>query len=124
MIHEKLKTLRKQKGISQEKMAKILATDTSNYSRKERGETRIHEDEWKKLADALEVPVEEIKDEENGLSFKYESPTFNDHAIGGNVNYYNIPNSIIDSLHDYIKILKEQIELQKKEIEELKSKVK
>lgn len=45
MIQEKLKNLRKQKGMSQEKMAKILSTDTSNYSRKERGETRIHDEE-------------------------------------------------------------------------------
>lgn len=37
MIYEKLRNIRKQKGISQEKMAKILSTDTSNYSRKERG---------------------------------------------------------------------------------------
>ncbi|MCJ7934639.1 MAG: helix-turn-helix transcriptional regulator [Chryseobacterium sp.] len=93
-------------------MAKILATDTSNYSRKERGETRIHEDEWKKLADALEVPVEEIKEDDNKFSSNFDSSTFNDHA-SGNVNYYNIPNSIIDSLQDYIKILKEQNELQK-----------
>ncbi|KMQ66006.1 hypothetical protein ACM46_00065 [Chryseobacterium angstadtii] len=119
MIQEKLRNLRKQKGISQEKMAKILATDTSNYSRKERGETRIHEDEWKKLADALQVPVEEIKEDDHKFSFNFDGSTFNDH-----VNYYSIPTSIIDSLHDYIKILKEQNELQKKEIEELKSKIK
>ena len=36
MVQEKLRNLRKQKGISQEKMAKILSTDPSNYSRKER----------------------------------------------------------------------------------------
>lgn len=58
MIQERLKKLRKQKGISQENMAKILGTDTSNYSRKERGEVKIFDDEWEKIAKTLGVPVE------------------------------------------------------------------
>ncbi|REC77938.1 transcriptional regulator [Chryseobacterium elymi] len=124
MIQEKLKNLRKQKGMSQEKMAKILSTDTSNYSRKERGETRIHEDEWQKLADALEVPIDAIKEEDKIFSFQYDNPTFNDNAIGGNVNYYNLPNFVMDNLQDYIGLLKEQNNLLKNEIEELKSKIK
>ena len=61
MIQTKLKNLRKLKGFSQVQMAKALSTDTSNYSRKERGEVRIHDEEWEKLANALEVPLEEIK---------------------------------------------------------------
>lgn len=67
MIYEKLRSIRKQKGISQEKMAKILFTDTSNYSRKERGETKIYNDEWEKIAETLEVPVEEIKESSKNL---------------------------------------------------------
>lgn len=44
-------------------MSKILATDVSNYSCKENGEVRIFDDEWEKLAKALDVLVEEIKEE-------------------------------------------------------------
>jgi len=53
MIQEKLKNIRKQKNMSQEAMAKILSTDTSSYSCKENGKSKIHDDEWEKLAKAL-----------------------------------------------------------------------
>ena len=108
MIQEKLRTLRKQKGFSQEQMAKLLHTDTSNYSRKERGEIRIHDEEWQKLANALDVPLEEIRENVEKFSIKNENSTFNDNS--GNYNqYYNIPNSIIENLQEYISILKEEI---------------
>lgn len=108
MIQEKLKNIRKQKGLSQEKMAKILATDTSNYSRKERGETRIHDEEQQKIADALEVPIEDIKEEK----------------VIGNYNlHYSTPNSIIDNLQGYISLLKQEIETLKEENKNLKTKI-
>lgn len=116
MIQEKLKTIRKQRGISQEKMAKIISTDPSNYSRKERGEIRIHDEEWQKIANALDVPVEEIKNEEVPGIVHNDNSTFNDHSG----NYYNqnftIPNSIIENLQDYISLLKKEIEDLKEEI--------
>ncbi|KMQ69302.1 hypothetical protein ACM39_04225 [Chryseobacterium sp. FH2] len=122
MIQEKLRNVRKQKGISQEKMAKILSTDTSNYSRKERGETRIHDEEWEKLAKALNVPVEELK-EENGLGIVHnDNSTFNDNSGNYYHQYFNIPNSIIENLQDYIHLLKEENKTLKSEIQELKSK--
>ncbi|GAB0157981.1 hypothetical protein CHRYSEOSP005_32850 [Chryseobacterium sp. Alg-005] len=89
---EKLKNLRKKRGYTQEYMSKILATDVSNYSRKENGEVRIFDDEWEKLAKALDVPVEEIK-EEKPLSIiqNNDNMTFNDSS--GNYNYYcSVPN--------------------------------
>jgi len=109
MVYEKLRSIRKQKGMSQEKMAKILSTDTSNYSRKERGETKIYEDEWKKIAEALDVPVEELKENSRNL-IKNENSTFNDNS--GNYNKYY---SFSDHLNDYINLLKEQNEILKEE---------
>ncbi|QQV02197.1 MULTISPECIES: helix-turn-helix domain-containing protein [Chryseobacterium] len=115
MIHEKLRSIRKQKGISQEKMAKILSTDTSNYSRKERGETKIYNDEWEKIAQALEVPVEELRESSKNL-IKNDNTTFNDNS--GNYNqYYSYPNH----LDDYITLLKEQNQLLKEENSRLKN---
>ena len=115
MIQGKLRYLRKQKGLSQEKIAKILSTDTSNYSRKERGETRIHDEEWQKIADALNVSVEEIKGE------KPSGIVHNDNSG----NYYNqnfkILNSIIENLQDYISLLKKEIENLKEENTALKA---
>lgn len=119
MIQHKLKAVRKDKGLSQEQMAKSLSTDTSNYSRKERGEVKIHEDEWLKLAKVLDVSIDEIKETERTFSFQYDNSTFHDHS-GSNVNYYNIPNSLIENLQEYINLLKEEIRLLKEEIEKLK----
>jgi transcriptional regulator with XRE-family HTH domain len=122
MIQEKLRNLRKQKGISQEKMAKILSTDTSNYSRKERGETRIYDEEWEKLAEALNVPVEELKEESRLGIVHNDNSTFNDNSGNYYNQNFNIPNSIIESLQDYINLLKDQNQSLKNEIETLKSK--
>lgn len=123
---EKLKNLRKQRGYTQDYMSKIIATDVSNYSRKENGEVRIFEDEWEKLAKALDVPVEQIKEEKPGtvVQNNNDSTTFNDNSSGinYNTNYYNVPNQVMDNLQDYIKILKEQIESLKQEVKTLKSK--
>lgn len=100
-------------------MSKILSTDVSNYCRKESGNVRIYDDEWEKLAKALEVPVEDIKEER-----KANVVNFNDTSTKSGAflnNYYNVPNQIMDNLQDYIKILKEQVEFLKQELEQYKS---
>lgn len=102
--------------MSQEKMAKILSTDTSNYSRKERGETRIHDEEWQKIADALDVPVEDIKEEELSGIVHNDNSSFNDHSGNYYNQHFNIPNSIVENLQDYILLLKKEIESLKEEL--------
>ena len=121
---EKLKNLRKQRGYTQDYMSKILSTDVSNYCRKENGEVRIYDDEWEKLAKALDVPVEEIKEDKVANVVNNDNFTVSDNASAGNYyeQYYNIPNAIIDNLQDYIKLLKEQVESLKQEVKDLKSK--
>lgn len=115
MIQEKLKIARKAKGMSQEKMAQILCTDTSNYSRKERGEIRIRDDEWQKLSIALGVPIEDIKERTEKYSTK-------DDNINSCVAFEDFKHncvffeSIIKNLQEFIKIL--QVENQ-----ELKNKL-
>ena len=117
---EKLRSLRKKRGYTQEYMSNILSTDVSNYCRKESGDVRIFDDEWEKLAKALDVPVEEIK-EERTAAVVQNNDNFSDHAAGINYNYYNVPNQVMDNLQDYIKLLKEQVEALKQEVEKLKS---
>ncbi|EJL71246.1 helix-turn-helix transcriptional regulator [Chryseobacterium populi] len=120
MIQEKLKDLRKQKGISQEKMAKILGTDTSNYSRKERGEVKIFDDEWEKLAKTLEVPLEDIKGDETKFSFQYENSTLHDQS-GSNIHYYNVPDFFLEIQKKYIEKLEKENTKLLDEIAALKS---
>jgi len=122
---EKLRTLRKQKGYTQEYMSKIISTDVSNYCRKESGDVKIFDDEWEKLAKALEVPVEEIK--EDRPSSVVQNLTFNDQSTNsqsGNYNQYNynIPDYVLENQQEYISLLKKEIEALKAEIEKLKSK--
>lgn len=116
MVQEKLKILRKQRGLSQEKMAKILSTDPSNYSRKERGEIRIHNEEWQKLADALEVSVKDIKNNETKLLFQ----PFNDHPKR-NITFSNIPDFFLETQKKYIEKLEKENSDLLEEIKLLKS---
>ncbi|MEJ5051505.1 helix-turn-helix transcriptional regulator [Chryseobacterium culicis] len=120
---EKLRTLRKQKGYTQQQIADLLATDVSNYSRKENGDVRIFDDEWEKLAKALEVPVEDIKEEkEPNVVQKNENITFNDTSSFHQSGIYNcnVPNYLLENQQEYINLLKEQIKALKEENENLK----
>lgn len=128
MQKEKLRVIRKQKGYTQQQIADIIATDVSNYSRKESGDVRIVRDEWDKIARFLDVPVEEIyEDEETRVMVNYDHPVFNDRAISAGAitnqnNYDNIPGSVIQNLQDYIALLKEENAKLKEELKSLKSK--
>jgi transcriptional regulator with XRE-family HTH domain len=121
---EKLRSLRKKRGYTQEYMSNILSTDVSNYCRKENGDVKIFDDEWDKLAKALDVAVEEIKEERQAAIVQNnDNSTFHESHSGINCNnyYYNVPNQIMDNLQDYIKILKEQVDALKQEVEKLRS---
>lgn len=120
MIQQKLRDLRKQKCMSQ-KMAKILSTDISTYCRKENGKSKIHDDEWEKLARALNVSVDDIKESENSGIVQNNDSTFNDNSGNYEHQNFNIPNSILENLQDYIKILKEQNDSLKRELESFKN---
>lgn len=124
IIMEKLRNLRKQRGFTQEYMSNVLSTDISNYSRKESGNVKIYDDEWEKLAKALDVPVDDIKEERpNGIVQNNDNLVFNDNSSYHQSGIYNctIPNYILESQQEYIKLLKEQIELLKEENSKNKS---
>ncbi|MXS71303.1 helix-turn-helix domain-containing protein [Flavobacteriaceae bacterium W22] len=123
MIQHKLRNQRKQKGFSQEQMAKILGTDTSNYSRKERGEVKIHDEEWEKMAKILEVSVEEIKNQDHKFSFQFENSTFHDHS-GSNITYSNVPDFFLETQKKYIEKIEQENESLKKENIQLKEQLK
>lgn len=112
MHKEKLRTLRKQKGYTQQQIADIIATDVSNYSRKESGDVKIFKDEWDKIARFLEVPLEDIyEDDSNTIIIRNENPVFNDSpGSGGNINTFNndFSTSVIKNLQEYIELLKEE----------------
>lgn len=121
MQKEKLRLIRKQKGYTQQQVADFIATDVSNYSRKESGDVRIVRDEWDKLARFLDVPIEDIYEEDEAtLVVNNDHPVFNDQSAGAiNNQYNNIPGAIIENLQGYIALLKEENERLKKELKGL-----
>ncbi|WES95677.1 helix-turn-helix transcriptional regulator [Chryseobacterium arthrosphaerae] len=122
MQKEKLRLIRKQKGYTQQQVADYIATDVSNYSRKESGDVRIVQDEWDKLARFFEVPVEDIYEEETAaVVVNNDHPVFNDKSTSAGLittqnNYDNIPGAIIENLQNYIALLKEENERLKEEL--------
>ncbi|WP_126651048.1 helix-turn-helix transcriptional regulator [Chryseobacterium aureum] len=120
MQKEKLRTVRKMKGYTQQELADVIPTDVSNYSRKESGSVSITKAEWQKLAKFLEVPVEEIYQEEEA-NIIIENPVFTDNTgvnVGNNTATTNISNElsieIIKTMQEYIGLLKEEISRLKK----------
>ncbi|MDO3424823.1 helix-turn-helix transcriptional regulator [Chryseobacterium sp. APV1] len=114
----KLIEARKRRNISQERMADILSMDVSNYNRREKGTAKISLSEWQKIAEVLEVPFEEVYENEESLVF-----IFNDNSTGNgivNTNNYNIPLSLWESQKKYIDKLEEEIEALKAEIAKYK----
>lgn len=126
MQKEKLRIIRKQKGYTQQQIADFIATDVSNYSRKESGDVKIVPEEWEKIARFLDVPVEEIYEEEEAkIVVNNDHPVFNDQSAGAidtQNQYNNIPGSIIQNLQDYITVLKEENERLKEELKSSKAK--
>lgn len=118
MQKEKLRSVRKRKGITQQQVADFIATDVSNYSRKESGDVSIRNDEWEKIASFLEVPVEEIYEEEEAKlinNFENNTDSNNIGTVSNNeiatvsTNYYcNIPEFLLENQKDYIELLKKE----------------
>ncbi|WP_126652312.1 helix-turn-helix transcriptional regulator [Chryseobacterium aureum] len=125
MQKEKLRVIRKQKGYTQQQVADFIATDVSNYSRKESGDVRIVREEWDKIARFLNVPVEDIYEEEEAtVVVNNNHPVFNDRSSSAGIittqnNYDNIPGDIIKNLQNYIDLLKEENEKLKEELKGL-----
>ncbi|MCW3162564.1 helix-turn-helix transcriptional regulator [Chryseobacterium oryctis] len=106
MIKNKLIKARKEK-YTQEGMAKILHMTQSQYQRREKGEIKISDEEWERMAKALNTTIEEIKEDDST------------HQVIN--HFYNIPEFILENQQEYINLLKKQVEELKEEIRILKS---
>ena len=109
MIKRKLIDNRTQKGISQEKMADLLGLNTSNYNRRESGETQIKIKEWEKIASLLEVPISEIFESEESSVYLTQKNNSNGQVVGDNNTRMGIDETTLKNLNDFIKNLKEAL---------------
>lgn len=123
MQKEKLRNVRKRKGITQQQIADAIATDVSNYSRKESGDVSIRKEEWEKIARYLEVPVEDIYEEEEARQVNhFENNTHSNNIGNVSGNYYcNVPEFLLESQRDLIELLKKENQRLYEEIEALKN---
>ena len=111
MEKHKLKQARIRKGFTQQEVADKLATDISNYSRKENGYVGITKQEWKKLASILQVSEDEIYQENEAAV----NNTFFDNSSITNQNI-GVPAVMLENLLDYIAFLKEENSRLKQEL--------
>lgn len=122
MVKNKLIKARKEK-YTQENMAKILHMTQSQYQRREKGEIKISDEEWERIAKALDKNVDDIKEEDSQIHQinNYDNQSGNYSA--SNNYFYNIPEFLLENQHDYINLLKQEIQTLKEENEILRSQI-
>lgn len=111
MQKNKLISLRKKKGITQKEVAERLYIDVSNYNRREKGIIHIRPDQWIKLAEILNVPIDEIYETDDKLKIINENQS-NIESLNKEIyNNYVCPQKFIEIQKKYIKLLEEKIEI-------------
>ena len=59
--HINLKEICVSKGFTQNQMAEKMTMEQTTYSKKERGISPINENEWKRLSEIFETPIDVLK---------------------------------------------------------------
>lgn len=106
MEKTKLIEARTKRGFTQHQLAKVLHVDVSNYNRREKGLIKITNEEWQKLSNFLEIPIEDIYEQEDSMIFICK-----DNATGnyqGNNHIYAIPEYFLEYQKKYIEKLEEE----------------
>jgi len=79
----------------------------SCYNRREKGQAKICPQEWEKLADILDVPVDEIYEpDDNQVFICKDNSTV--HYQGTN-HIYSVPEHLLETQREYIEMLKREI---------------
>lgn len=107
MEKKRLISIRTSKGLTQQQVADQLFMDISNYNRKEKGHVKIRPDEWEKLSDILEIPLEEIYEAEEAHCFVFRDSSTGNYL--GTNHFYSIPEHFLESQRKYITKLEEEI---------------
>lgn len=97
MITQKIRILREQKKLRHEEMADRLGISQSAYSRLEKGDAKLDVDRLRKIAEILEVPVEEL--------LSNDPITINVYDNKGGTNGYvkhNVPEEFVERLMDRV----------------------
>ena len=109
------------KGKTQEEVAEKLNLTAQAYGRMERGETSINTERLEKIAEALEVSVEDIyrfDDRKFMISGNNNNGEANENGVQFNLNIYE-SDKAIDVLKETISNQQEEIKYLHKQIEKL-----
>ncbi|MDR2204912.1 MAG: helix-turn-helix domain-containing protein [Flavobacteriaceae bacterium] len=118
MVKTKLQQVRIEKGLSQEDLANMIGMTQANYNRKENGLSRITMPVWKRIAKELNVPIEELYQEDpvTNIYKNNKGNSFNSGTI-----HISVPEFLIDQyetrLAEKDKQIEEQLELINKLLE-------
>ncbi|NML72141.1 helix-turn-helix transcriptional regulator [Chryseobacterium sp. RP-3-3] len=125
MVKEKLIKRRNEKAFTQKDLAEYLSISQTQYSRKEKGEVEISDEEWERISRLLDTNVEEIKetDENKSITNYFENTiTSNNGSISGNY-YCNVPEFLLENQKEFIEMLKREIHQKDTEIETIKKRI-
>jgi transcriptional regulator with XRE-family HTH domain len=106
---EKFKLIerRKAKGLSQNLVAEKLCMDVSNYNRRERGTVKISLQEWEKLGEILQAPMEDIYESDDNQVFICKDNSTGNYQ--GTNNIYSVPEYLLETQRKYIERLENEI---------------
>ena len=119
MIGNKIKNIRELKNFTQEYMADKLEISQAAYSKLEKGDLKISQDKLNKIAEILDVNLEDIKEFDNKrILNSYNSIKGNN----SNITYSNQDIILIRKLYeDKINLLEKLVQKQEEEIKNLKN---
>ncbi|MDR1877914.1 MAG: XRE family transcriptional regulator [Flavobacteriaceae bacterium] len=124
MIKEKLINVRKTKKFSQQDIANYLKISQTQYQRKEKGEVKILDCEWERIAELMNVPVEDILENDDNGSISQNFENVSGNYIGSNNVYCSLPEFVLENLQKYITCLEEEIKSLKETVISLEQKLK
>lgn len=123
MIKTKLISTRKKRGYTQGQMADFIHMSQSQYQRRERGDVKISNVEWEKIATVLDVKVDDIREEDIAQSiinnYDNSSGSYSPHIN----NNYNIPEFILKGMEEYLDLLRKENQQLKEENSRIKQQI-
>ncbi|TAF65703.1 MAG: XRE family transcriptional regulator [Cytophagales bacterium] len=81
MIGNKIRKMRELRNLTQEYVAEHLGMTQQNYSKLEKSESFLSEERLQKIAQILEVSIEDIKNFDERIVFSQHHFTFRENAI-------------------------------------------
>lgn len=125
MVKEKLIRKRNEKAFTQKDLAEYLNISQTQYSRKEKGEVEISDEEWERISKLLDANVDDIKENDIKNTNNYFENTVTSSSFGniGGTFYCNIPEFLLESQKEFIEMLKKEIQQKDAAIEALRKRI-